>query len=99
MQTIITPTDFSDVSLNAVNYAADMAMHLRVNLLVLHAVEIPLNVSKMYKEPDHVEIEAEEKLNKLKERLIKRTNGKIVVQTKRVNGLIENEIIKICAYK
>jgi nucleotide-binding universal stress UspA family protein len=99
MQTIITPTDFSDVSLNAVNYAADMAMDLQANLLILHAIELPVSSDKMYEAPDEIELEAEEKLNNLRENLIKRTNGKISIQTRQVVGLIESEIIKICTYK
>jgi nucleotide-binding universal stress UspA family protein len=99
MQTIITPTDFSDISLNAVNYAADMAMALNANLLILHAIELPINANQPYDESDVAEIEAEQKLNDLKENLVKRTNNKVSVQTKQVVGLIENEIIKICDYK
>jgi len=99
MQTIIAPTDFSDVSLNAVNYAADMAIALQANLLILHAIESPVNVKKMYEAPDAIELEAEEKLNGLEASLLKRTSGKVSVQTKQVIGLIESEIIKICTYK
>ena len=57
MQTIIAPTDFSDISLNAVNYAADMAIALNVNLLVLHAIELPINVNRLSDEPDAAEVE------------------------------------------
>ena len=52
MQTIIAPTDFSNISLNAVNYAADMAMALNANLLILHAIELPINANKLYHECD-----------------------------------------------
>ena len=99
MQTIIAPTDFSDISLNAVNYAADMALALHAKLLVLHAMELPVNMSRSYTEPTQSEIEIEKELNTLKEAIIKRTNGKIYVQTKQVIGLIENEVIKMSDYK
>jgi nucleotide-binding universal stress UspA family protein len=99
MQTIIAPTDFSNISLNAVNYAADMAMALNTNLLILHAIELPINANKLYHECDAAEVEAEQKLNILKNVLVKRTNNKVSVQTKQVIGLIENEIIKISSYK
>lgn len=97
MQTIITPTDFSNISLNAVNYAADMAAALQANLFVLHTTELPTSSGRSYDEP--ADTGTEEKLNKLKERLIKRTNGEISIQTKQAVGLIEGEIIKMCAYK
>lgn len=99
MQTIITPTDFSDVSLHAVNYAADMATALNATLLVLHATESYFNSSEVYSEPKHDEIEIENKLSKLRNDLIKRTGSKIRVRTKQVFGTIENEIIKICNYQ
>ena len=99
MQTIITPTNFSDVSLHAVNYAADMAKALNAGLLVLHATESYFNCSEVYSEPKHDEIEIENKLSKLRNDLIKRTANKISVRSKQVFGLIENEIIKMCNYQ
>jgi nucleotide-binding universal stress UspA family protein len=99
MQTIITPTDFSDASLNAVNYAADMAMATQANLLILHAIEMPLSAGRVYEEPNKIEIDAEIKLNALKQNLMKSRAGKISIQTKQVVGLIESEIIKMCTYK
>jgi nucleotide-binding universal stress UspA family protein len=97
MQTIITPTDFSDISLNAVNYAADMAVALNASLLVLHAQELPLTL-KFSSVPDYDE-NAEEKLCKLKQELTIRTKNKIKINSKQVPGIIENELIKMCEYK
>ena len=99
MQTIIAPTDFSDISLNAVNYAADMALALKANLWVLHAIELPTNANRFHDEPNDYRNESELKLDNLKRDLAKRTDGKICIQTKQVTGLIENEIIKICSYR
>ncbi len=82
MQTIIAPTDFSGISLNAVNYAADMALALNANLWVLHAIELP--VSRFYDESNDYGSESELKLDDLKKDLTKRTGGKICVQTKQV---------------
>jgi len=47
MRTIIAPTDFSPVSINAVNYAADMACMLRANLTLFHVYPIPQPVSEV----------------------------------------------------
>src|ERR1700759_5606022 len=85
------PADFSGISLNAVNYAADMAMALNANLLVLHAIELPINANELYGEPDAAEIEAGQKLNDLKENLVQKINNKVLVQTKQVVGLIERD--------
>ena len=76
MQSIITPTDFSQASLNAVNYAADMALTLNARLVVLHATGTPGNSGDTYTATEHDEID--EKLNRLKNGLVKRTNKKIV---------------------
>ena len=97
MQTIITPTDFSDVSLNAVNYAADMALALHTRLLILHATEIPASAGINY--PELSDNEIEKKLRTLKNDLIKRAEKRIVIQTKQVTGFIENEIITMCDYQ
>ena len=39
---IIAPTDFSPVSLNAVEYAADLATDIKANLLLVNIIELPL---------------------------------------------------------
>lgn len=97
MQSIITPTDFSQASLNAVNYAADMALALNTRLVVLHATGTPGNSGDIYTAPAHDEID--EKLNSLKNDLIKRTNKKIPVHTKKTIGFTESEIISACRHQ
>ena len=96
MNTIITPTDFSSISLNAVNYAADMAVALDCNLLILHATESDiLDVSA----EDHYTGEIEIKFMQLKTELTKRTGDKIRMRFKQVSGIIENELVKICEWR
>jgi len=97
MKTIITPTDFSTVSLNAVNYAADLAMAVNANLLVVHATETPFGLNKNASMPGAEE--CEEKLIALRKNLIRRTENKIKITSKQVSGIIENELIKMCDYK
>jgi nucleotide-binding universal stress UspA family protein len=98
MNTIIAPTDFSPVSLNAVNYAADMAMAINASLLILHATELPFD-KKFSSALEDCEAESEEKLIELQKKLIKRTKNKIKIDAKQVSGIIENELIKMCDYK
>lgn len=38
MKTILVPTDFSDISLNAAHYAADMALDLEADLILVHVL-------------------------------------------------------------
>lgn len=96
MQPIITPTDFSQASLNAVNYAADMAFALNTTLVVLHATGLPGSNGNTYAATRHDEID--EKLNRLKIDLIQRTNKKIPVHTTKNAGFTESEIIRVCTY-
>ena len=42
MKTIIAPTDFSPISLNAVNYAADMAVSINADLSLLYVCLLPI---------------------------------------------------------
>ena len=42
MKTIIVQTDFSPVSLNAVNFAADMAVAIDASILLFHVYNIPV---------------------------------------------------------
>jgi len=98
MQAIIAPTDFSDISLNAVKYAADMALSLNARLLVIHATELPFSRKLDYSELTEDELEIESKLDSIKHDLVKRTCGKIPISSKQVAGLVENEIIKMCNY-
>ena len=41
MKTILAPTDFSASSINAVNYAADMALAVNAQLILINAVQFP----------------------------------------------------------
>ena len=91
MKTIIAPTDFSPVSLNAVQYAADMATAAETDLLILHSSETPFGVTAEYNEE-----EIEQKLVALKKRLLERTGHNIRIGCKKVGGMIENELMKIC---
>ena len=96
MQVIIAPTDFSRLSLNAVNYAADMAVALRSRLLIVHSTEVPFNAKGTSTEHLTGELEIHEKLNELKDNISARVNNKIAIHTKQVTGVIEDELIRLC---
>jgi nucleotide-binding universal stress UspA family protein len=42
MKTIVVPTDFSDISNNAIDYAVDLAKATGCSILVFHAYQVPL---------------------------------------------------------
>ena len=60
---LIAPTDFTDVLINAVNYAANMALAMNADLLVLHATELPFIRNETFEEPVYDGIDVEINLN------------------------------------
>lgn len=47
MKTILAPTDFSEASENAVNYAAEVAKFARAKLVIFHGYSVPIPVSEV----------------------------------------------------
>lgn len=84
MKTIIAATDFSVSASNAARYAAEMAVAIHADLLLLHLYQLPLPVSEIpvVTDPDEDIRKADEALASLQEELIKRTSGKIRIDTK-----------------
>ncbi len=96
---IVAPTDFSAVSLNAVNYAADMADMIGLNLNLLHVFEIPAPVIEIPVpgvDLSLLEKEATLMLNDLKEKLLARTGGRIAIHTAVRPGNVLTQIISYC---
>lgn len=98
MKTIIAPTDFTDVSLNAVNYAADMAQDINAELLLVHASNFsaPVSESSLTAGVMYEEEYGTEQLDKVREQLIERTKNKINVRVQNVKGVAVDAIEKIC---
>jgi len=86
MRTIIAPTNFSAPSLNAVNYAADLAVNTDSSLLLLHVIPIPdaFDVPVTQYEYESMLEKSEEQLDLLKEQLLIRTQCEIDITTKAV---------------
>jgi len=84
MKTIIVPTDFSAVSLNAVYYAADMACIINTDLSLIHVCPIPVVLNEVPVPPytlAELMADVEEKMMLLKGEIINRTGGKIKINT------------------
>lgn len=96
MKTIIASTDFSPVSLNAVNYAADMAVAIDANLVLFHAYSVPVSYSEIplaLISTEELKQESEKKLEQLKESLhrIKPIKKEIEIISKLGNTVDEME--------
>jgi nucleotide-binding universal stress UspA family protein len=95
MKTLIVPTDFSPVSLNAVNYAADMAMSLNASLILLNVYQIPVTFTEV--PVVNISIEeikriSETKIEELKKGLEHVTSGKLKIYGESRMGDVIDEI-------
>lgn len=100
MKVIIAPTDFSDFSLNAVNYATDMASSIHASLALLHVCQMPMSFSEVPVPADTLTTlirDAEKRLEKMKEDIVKKTGGKIRVYTEVKTGFVIQELKELCA--
>src|SRR5436309_1916246 len=98
MKMIIAPTDFSPVSLNAVEYAADMAADIQANLLLVHVVELLFTEATVTAESYDVTIrQSRQDLFELQEKLIARTHNTINVETHIGMGTLLGELNRICS--
>lgn len=99
MQTIIAPTNFSAVSINAVNYAADMACVIGARLCLMHVFPIPMAFSEVPAPANslmQMEDEAEKDLLQLKEKVAARVGGRIDIDTEVRTGYVISEVEDYC---
>jgi nucleotide-binding universal stress UspA family protein len=99
MKTIIVPTDFSPVSINAMNYAADMAQSVGASILLLNVYQVPVTFTEVPVVSFTVEElrkSSEEKLAKLKADLEHVTSGQLKVYAQSTLGEVVDEIEMLC---
>lgn len=98
MKKIIVATDFSTVALNAVEYAADMALAIHANILLLHISEIPIAYlgTPVAGTEDEMMNDAKKSLSQLQEQLTSRTSGKLNIETEIGGGVFIHELKEIC---
>ncbi|TMI71209.1 MAG: universal stress protein [Bacteroidetes bacterium] len=100
MNTILTTTDFSPASLNAVNYAADLAVATDSNLMIVHILQLPTvygEVPVAAVTIDEQIASAEAGIKNLEKQVSQRTQGKLKIHTD-VNavGSVVPEIENYC---
>jgi nucleotide-binding universal stress UspA family protein len=100
MNTILTPTDFSPPSLNAVNYAADLAIATGRNLMIVHILQLPTvygEVPVAAVTIDEQIASAEEGIKNLQKQISLRTQGKLQIDTDvNAGGSVLPEIENYC---
>lgn len=100
MKTIVAPTDFSDTSLNAVSYAADMASVIGTGLSLIHVCQVPVAISEVpvpeYSVTELV-TDAEKQMSLLKEKIASRAGERINIMTEVREGQIIPELDAYCS--
>lgn len=99
MKTIIVPTDFSPTAINAMNFAADMAVNINASLMLLHVYQVPVSMTDIpvvLVSADELKKSTEQKLQELKEAVTHITSGKIKVYTEAVLGDVSDELEEVC---
>ena len=100
MKTILIATDFSPAALNAANYAADMALAINADILLLHVYQIPvvyLEVPVAVNEESIMQ-DAEKEILKLEKELIRKTGGKLNMETEVRMGIFFPELKSVCEH-
>jgi nucleotide-binding universal stress UspA family protein len=98
MKTIVVATDFSKTALNATNYAADMALSIQADLLLLYIHQIPvvyIEVPITASENEMIN-DAKKSLSQLQVQLINKTNGKLNIKTEIGAGVFFKELETVC---
>ena len=99
MKTIIVPTDFSPVALNATNFATDMAMAIDAEILLFHVYNIPVSYSDVpiaLISVEEMKKSSEAQLEDLKNKLVRITSGKIKIHTEAILGNTVDELEELC---
>lgn len=99
MKTLIVPTDFSPAAINAMNYAADMALQINASLTLFHVYQVPVTVSEVplvLVSLDELKDQAERKIKKTKKDLEHISSGKLKIHTETVMGNVIDELENIC---
>lgn len=85
MKTIIVPTDFSPVALNALHYALDMARSMDAQIILLNTYQVPVAYSDAPLSPittisiDDIRRASEERLDDLEQEVARIVNGSVKV--------------------
>ena len=98
MKKIIVATDFSKTATNAAHYAADMAMAIGADLMLLHIYQVPVIYSEAQSAVniDDWTRDAWAELSILKNDLVTRTDGKINIEAQAIEGEFFNELKDAC---
>jgi nucleotide-binding universal stress UspA family protein len=102
MKTLVVPTDFSSVSVNALNYAVDMAQAINAGIVLLHVYNIPVSFTDGLVAPistvslEEIKRTSEERLEEIKKNLVTVNSGQIEIFTESRLGDTIDELEQLC---
>ena len=98
MKTILVATDFSAAATNAANYAAQMALTINADILLLYVYQIPVGYLEVPVAVglEDIRIGAEQQINDLKEQLIRKTTNTLHIETEIRMGSFFAELKDVC---
>jgi nucleotide-binding universal stress UspA family protein len=103
MKTIIVPTDFSPVALNALHYALDMATSINAEIILLNTYQVPVSYSDAPISPvstisiDDIKKSSQERLEDLRQEVSRITSGRMRVYTEAKLGNTVDVLEEICS--
>ncbi|HEX2630550.1 MAG TPA: universal stress protein [Chitinophagaceae bacterium] len=99
MKTIIIPTDFSPSAINAMNYAADMAIAINASVLLFHVYSVPISMTDvpvMLVSVDELGKSARLQMEELTQKLEHVVSGKVPVSYETKLGDTIDELEALC---
>lgn len=98
MKTIVAPTDFSASSVNAVNYAAELALKTGCSLSIFHVCMVPVAIGEAMPvfSLDELYAEAEKEMERLRNEVYGKTEGQLIIHTAVRHGGVMEEIYNYC---
>jgi nucleotide-binding universal stress UspA family protein len=99
MKTIIVPTDFSDISNNAMDYATGLAKSTGSSLLLFHAYQVPVSMTDVpivLVSVEELQKNAETKMAEVKKSLEQTTGGTMKIYAETKLGDTVDELEDLC---
>jgi nucleotide-binding universal stress UspA family protein len=99
MKTIIVPTDFSPAAINAMNYAADMAIAIKASVLLFHVYSVPVSMTDvpvMLVSVEELEKSARSQIDELKQKLEHVVSGQVPITSETRLGDTIDELEALC---
>jgi nucleotide-binding universal stress UspA family protein len=100
MKTIIVPTDFSAVSINALHYALNMAKEIGASVTLFHAYQIPVSFSEVPVVTitmEEMQSQTDKKMNELKNSVEHISSGEVAIHVKNALGDTIEELENLCS--